>query len=263
MVFSFDLKQILSIPSRNISNWSMTLSEHTIAKLGNSVKVLLLIVSEQLPLRSFNNFSMSSLATFGINSTNILLWVFINTNFSWIFLTWTRLSKYCLRHKLISNLVFSSNSPKLWINAIIIFSLISTSKLNPLAKIFRKSLDAARLTFHAVSSKFASNSTSSYSSYPSISTFSPLFVLPGSYFNNSVASSIIWGILSLKREIEVDIYISKQFRVASTKEFFSLSSPSELRKSLVKNVLSNDIILGTIWPWERDSVCPRDFNAKI
>ena len=59
---------------------------------------------------------------------------------------------------------------------------------------------------------------------------------------------MIFGICSLIRDIEVDIYISIQFKVASTKEFFSSSSPSELRKSFVKKVVSNEIILGTICP---------------
>ena len=131
------------------------------AILGKIDRVLLLILSELFPLRSLSILSIKSLATFGINSLRIALWTLIKTSFSGVFFAWTKLSKYCLRHKFISNLVFSSCSPKLWIKAINIFSFVSTSKLNPLAKIFLKILDEARLTFQAVSSKFASKSNSS------------------------------------------------------------------------------------------------------
>ena len=129
IVFSFDLKQVLSNPSFKIWKLSDNTSGHTIAILGNIFKVLLIILSLLELLRSFNIFSISSFETSGINLFTIILWTFINSNFfSGVFLAWTKLSKYCLRHKLISNLAFSSCSPKLLIKALIIFSLTGTSK---------------------------------------------------------------------------------------------------------------------------------------
>ena len=66
IVFSLDLKQVLSRPSFKISKLSIICSGQTIAILGNIFKVLLLIISLFELCKSFNIFSIKSLETFGI-----------------------------------------------------------------------------------------------------------------------------------------------------------------------------------------------------
>ena len=219
-MFSLESKQAASIPCFNLSKLPMIPSGLTLARVGNNFKVLFLITFE-FPCKSFKIISINFSDTFGIKSFIMLLCVLTNSNCPWLSLTSTKLSKYWFKHFIISNFVFSSCSLKQSIKVLIIFSFCSDFKSNPLPKIVSRILAAALLTFQEESSKLASKSKSSYSSYPSIPTFSTSLVLPGSYFNNSIAFSIIFINRSLIWTKDVPTYISMQFKVASTRAFFS------------------------------------------